>query len=216
MPSTPTGIKFAPRPPRFTCAVAGALTIWARPTSETAGLNPLGRDLHRSRPSEFAGVGGGRKDARRPDHPRHRDGRARDQHFLEGCHGYRFCTGVPSVRRDVPPLVFHDLGVLVRRAVARNERPAVAKGRPVAKVTPSYTTTGQAAPFEVTLQKKAADSSAAFCVRPFSANYLSSGQSQFLHSRRERGSRCRHVLHSRGARYNAREERIRMNRLGHG
>jgi hypothetical protein len=34
---------------------------------------------------QFAGVGGGggRKDARRPDHPRHRDGRASDQHFLE-------------------------------------------------------------------------------------------------------------------------------------
>ena len=155
MPSTPTGIKFAPRPPRFTYAVAGALTIWARPTSETVGLNPLGRDLHRSRPSAICRRRSqGRATSLRPE----TSGRpGKRSALLGGCHGYGFCTDVPSVRRDVPPLVFHDLGVLVRRAVARNERPAVAKGRPVAKVTPSYTATGsrnRAAPFEVTLQKR--------------------------------------------------------------
>jgi hypothetical protein len=36
---------------------------------------------------------------------------------------------------------------------------------------------------------------------PFFVNFLGSGRSQFLRSRRERGSRYRHVLHSPGARY---------------
>jgi hypothetical protein len=64
MPSTPIGIKFAPPPPGFTHAVAGALTIWARPVFETVGLNPLGKDPSSiATELQFSGVGG-RKDVR--------------------------------------------------------------------------------------------------------------------------------------------------------
>ena len=34
------------------------------------------------------------------------------------------CPDVPRVWRNFPPLVFHDLGVLVCRAVARSEPPS--------------------------------------------------------------------------------------------
>lgn len=57
MPSTPTAIKYAPRLPGFTYAVAGDLTIWARPTFETVGLNPPRRDLLNRDRVQFAGVG---------------------------------------------------------------------------------------------------------------------------------------------------------------
>src|ERR1700733_1537693 len=51
MPSTPTAIKYAPRPPRFTCAVAGDLTIWALPAFETA--DPPGRASRRDQRSRL-------------------------------------------------------------------------------------------------------------------------------------------------------------------
>jgi len=40
MPSTPIAIKYTPRLPGFTYAVAGGPTIWARRTFETVGLDP--------------------------------------------------------------------------------------------------------------------------------------------------------------------------------
>jgi hypothetical protein len=57
--------------------------------------------------------------------------------------------------------------------------------------------------FDVSTKRRAADHSAALCMQL----YLSSGRCRCPRSRRERESRYRRVLHSRGARCSAREER---------
>src|SRR6266496_290322 len=49
--------------------------------------------------------------------------------LLGGGHGYRFCVDFPCVWRNFPPLLFHDLGVLVYRAAARRERAPVGEVR---------------------------------------------------------------------------------------
>lgn len=137
---------------------------------------------------------------------------ARDQPSWRRSWLRRFCVDVPCLRRNFPPLLFHDLGVLVCRAIERSKRPSAGK------VRVSYTTTADViGRRRLTLRhkKRAADCSAAFLRTTSSSNFPSSGRSQFPRSRRGRGSRYRHVPHSRGDRYSDGAERIRMNRPGH-
>jgi len=47
--------------------------------------------------------------------------------LLGGCDGCRFCIDVPCVWRNFPSRFLHDLGILVHRADARSERPALGK-----------------------------------------------------------------------------------------
>src|ERR1700730_9089692 len=130
MPSTPTAIKYAPRLPGFTYAVAGGLTIWARPTFDTVGLNPPRRDLPQSRPSAIC---------RRRSHRRRRCKDALTNMIagsLSSCiAGFHLsCRASPS-GRDPRALAQGRLSLLLASKIARTGR-ATANGRRAARIDP--------------------------------------------------------------------------------